>query len=272
MTHDLSKLRLHLVGCGKMGSALLKGWLSGGVKPEHVLARVNRESSAEKLRREFGIKAGTDITYDQEDVVLLAVKPQIMPDVLAEYWNPAPAKPLYLSVAAGIRLEKLQEALGEKAAIIRAMPNTPALIGAGVTSLCSGEPVTTDHEQLADRLFKAVGATVWLDTQRKLNAATAIAGSGPAYVFYFAESLQELAVEFDLAPEAAAELVKHTVRGSIALADEQGWDLPTLRQNVTSRGGVTEAALKRLMDDESGLKELLLSALMANLRRTRELG
>lgn len=268
----LAGLRLHLVGCGKMGSALLKGWLQAGIPPENISAKVATQESAVQISRQFAIHCTTDQPYQNEDVVIFAVKPQMLPALLAEQWQDAPASPLYISIAAGIRLESLHEALGEKARIIRAMPNTPVLVGKGVTSLCAGDFVGAPDKAQTEALFSAVGEALWMETERKLNAATAIAGSGPAYVFYFAECLQEIARDLELPDDVAKTLMNQTLRGSIALADAEGWDVKQLRQNVASKGGVTEAALKRLADEESGLKELMHSAIMANLRRTRELG
>ena len=272
MTQDsLAGLRLHLVGCGKMGSALVKGWIKAGLKPENISAKVVTDMTATKLSSELGIRVTKDAKYDGQDVVILAVKPQILMQVLQENWTPAPTKPLYLSLAAGIRLKSLEAAL-PNARVIRTMPNTPSLVDQGMSTLCAGSHNTENDYRLAEQLFASVGKTAWVETEALLDAATAIAGSGPAYVFYFMECLIQLAQELGIPEKAAHTLVTQTFKGSLALAETEGWNLTELRQNVMSKGGVTEAAMRRLAADESGLKELFDSALHLNIKRAQELG
>lgn len=265
----LRSQRLHLVGCGKMGSALLKSWLDAGLSPAHVTARVASPASADMLIANYGIQASTRMAYNGEDVVVLAVKPQMLDSVLQEQWHPAPKQALYISIAAGKSLAYFRSRLEEDARVIRAMPNTPALVGQGVTTLVTSPTATDGDKALAESLFSACGTAIWLENEVQMEAATAVAGSGPAYVFYFAECLHASAIRLGLPEELALSMVKATLSGSIALADTEGWaDLAALRQNVTSKGGVTQAALAVLMPE---LPELIQRALEANIARAQEL-
>ena len=263
----LGEMHLQLIGCGKMGSALLSRWLEAGIPPENVRVTVASETSAHRLHAELKIKAATKLEYTPESIVIFAVKPQILPALL-ESWNPPSAPPLYLSVAAGITLKTLETALGKDTPIIRAMPNTPSLVGEGLTTLCSNGSATDEQRQQAESLFLAVGKAVWVENETLFDVATAVAGSGPAYVYYFAEALIESARKLGLPEETAREMVNQTLLGSVALAEKQGWDVATLRKNVTSPGGVTEAALKTLT---AQLPAMLDEALAANIRRSDEL-
>lgn len=266
---DLQAQRLHLVGCGKMGSALLKGWLDKGIPPQNITARVATEASAAQLQQQYGIHASPSATYNGEDVVLLAVKPQMFDAVLAAEWHPAPAAPLYISVAAGKTLDYLADKLGRNARILRAMPNTPSLVGQGVTTLVANPQMTAEDKQLSTAMFAACGMAIWLENEDALNAAAAVAGSGPAYVFHFAECLMQSALALGLPEDTARQLVQGTLRGSVALADAEGWeDLGQLRSNVTSKNGVTQAALEVLMPE---LPPLMQRALEANIARSKAL-
>jgi pyrroline-5-carboxylate reductase len=265
----LKYLRLHLVGCGNMGSALLKSWLNAGVDPSNVNARTRSDESAAALRANFGIRASSSARYEGENVVVLGVKPQMLDAVLANDWHPAPQQPLYLSIAAGKTLDYFSRKLGASARIIRTMPNTPSLVGKGVTTLVAGAHATADDKAAATALCEASGTAVWLENEVQLDVAAAVAGSGPAYVFHFAECLLQAAKELGLPEETAVMLVQGTLGGSCALADAQGWaDVAQLRRNVTSKGGVTQAALDVMMPQ---MPTLVLRALQANITRSKEL-
>lgn len=268
---DLEHIRLHLVGCGKMGTALLEGWLKAGMPSINICARVATEASANALFESYNIHAATNVLYAEEEAVVFAVKPQILPEVLAESWHPAPSQPLYISLAAGITLESLQQALGKEARIVRAMPNTPALVGQGITTLCATPLAEEKDRVLTEALFAATGKALWVENEAQLTAATAVAGSGPAYVFYFAECLMRAAQEIGLPLETAHALVTQTLKGSVALAEAENWAVERLRQDVTSKGGVTAAALTVLQDNDRGLASLFTEALHANIKRSKEL-
>lgn len=264
----LKDARLHLVGCGNMGSALLRGWLAAGVPASQVSARVASTASAELLSMNYGIRASTTTRYDGEDIVVLGVKPQMLDAVLDEHWHPAPGQPLYVSIAAGKRLSYFAQKLGARARVIRAMPNTPALVGKGVTTLVASRAAEADMP-LALQLFEACGLAIPLADEAQLDAAAAVAGSGPAYVFHFIEAFTAAAQAVGLDADTALALVRGTLTGSLALADAEGWeDAARLRGNVTSKGGVTHAALEVLMPR---LEPLLKEALEANIHRSGEL-
>lgn len=264
MTENLKDLHLYLLGCGKMGKALLKSWLDAGIKPEHIRAKTATKESAALLSGQFGIHASNTASYDGENIVVLAVKPQTITGALTD-WDDK-ANPLYISLAAGIPLLSLQKLLGEEARIIRAMPNTPALVGEGMTALAGS--VSSQDKAIAEELFRAAGQILWLNNESQMDAATAIAGSGPAYVFHFAESLMANAVKLGFSEGEASLLVSQTFKGSVALAEQNQWNVEKLRQDVTSKAGVTEAALKILMPTLSPLLERMLEA---NIIRAKEL-
>lgn len=265
----LQALRLHLVGCGNMGGALLKSWLEAGVKPQNVSVRVATDASAARLRDAYGVNASTTCRYDNEDIVIWGVKPQMLDDVIAADWADAPQQPLYISIAAGKTLDYFGRKLGSNARIIRTMPNTPSMVGKGVTTMVAGSHATETDKQRCEALFKASGMALWLADEDALNTAAAIAGSGPAYVFHFAECLMQAGQELGLDADTTRALVQGTLGGSVALADAEGWhDMAKLRQNVTSKGGVTQAALEVLMPQ---MPDLILKALKANIRRSQEL-
>ncbi len=269
----MSEVSLLLIGCGRMGGALLDGWLAqsalsfeiGVVDPTHVAPHktqkhiVHHFPELQRLPKEW-----------QPDVVVLGVKPQmlseVLPDVAAQYG----LHPLYLSIAAGRRLEDYLSVLGSEARMVRAMPNSPASIGMGVTVLCATTNVTEEERGLAGKLMEAVGITQWLEDEGLMDAVTALSGSGPAYVFYFMECMIRAALDLGLDEEVARTLVLHTVHGSSALAFGGDEPLDMLRRNVTSPGGTTEAALEVLMNP-SGMCPLLEEAIQAAVVRAQQL-
>lgn len=261
-----------LLGCGKMGSALLKGWLDDGLPPDRIEVREPHPSDwltaqAERGLRIAGPAAAT--AAPPPSAIVVAVKPQTMDTALASL-STGP-ETLTLSIAAGIRIARFEAALGPRSAIVRAMPNTPAAIGRGVTALVGNAAAAGAGLALAERLMGAVGQTVRLDSEDQMDAVTALSGSGPAYVFHLIECMAEAGVRQGLPPEMALVLARATVAGAGALA-EAGDDPPDrLRQNVTSPGGTTAAALAVLMDAATGLGPLMQRAIDAAARRSREL-
>ena len=263
-----------LVGCGKMGGALLQGWFEAGV--------VRRIDIVEP--HDFAVPAGrrnpADITVHRDpaalpadldpDVTVLAVKPQAMADVLPAYRRFAVPGTVFLSVAAGKTLAFFADRLGTQAAVVRAMPNTPAAIGRGATGLVASPTVTGPQRDLCSRLMRAVGEAVWVDDEALIDAVTAVSGSGPAYVFLLIEALAGAGVSAGLAPDLAMRLAHQTVIGAAALAESSGEPADVLRRNVTSPGGSTAAALDVLMADD-GLERLMARAVAAAAARSREL-
>lgn len=204
------------------------------------------------------------------DVVMFAVKPQSFDDVLPDYQKRFSSKPIYISIAAGKTLGAMSLLLGDDSQIIRAMPNTPALIGEAATVLCAPSFVSTATKETATKLMEAIGAVTWIHKESLMDAVTALSGSGPAYVFLFMESLTEAGVEAGLSSEMARMLAIQTVLGSAKLAHEKNLPFSTLREQVTSPGGTTAAALTVLMENNA-LKDLIKEAMTKAAERSCEL-
>jgi pyrroline-5-carboxylate reductase len=262
---------LVLVGAGKMGGALLKGWLDNGLDPKAVVV-IDPAPSAEgaAFLRSSGISvAGAPPANLKARVIVVAVKPQIIAAVLATLRPLVGRDTLVVSIAAGTPLARLKAGLGE-AAVVRAMPNTPAQVGRGITAAVANPLVNKTARGLADALLAAVGDVVWLDDEPLIDAVTAVSGSGPAYVFLLAECLAGAAVAAGLPGHIAARLAKATVTGSAELLARSELSPAELRQNVTSPNGTTAAALAVLMAPD-GLGALLNRAVAAAKRRSEEL-
>lgn len=266
---------LLLVGAGKMGGALLSGWLSKGLAP--AMAQVRDPQPGDDVARlvaECGIALNTpirDLARLAPSVVLLAVKPQLMEAVLPELQMLVAPETLFLSIAAGTSLQRLKELLGADVHAVRAMPNTPAAIGRGITVACANALVTPAQKAMAGNLLAAVGDVDWVDSEPLIDAVTAISGSGPAYVFYLVECLAASGEALGLEPELAMRLARATVSGSGEMLAQFADEAATLRKNVTSPGGTTAAALDVLMG-EGGLSVLMRRATHAARDRARELG
>lgn len=265
--------RIVLVGCGKMGSALLRGWLASGIDADDVVV-VDPQPLPDDLSAIPRVSEGSRIPTDfHPDVVVLAVKPQMMLAALPAYVRFAPDA-IFLSIAAGRTLGFYQSILGATVAVVRAMPNTPASIGRGVTVCCSNARVTEEQKQLCSNLLSAVGGVEWVTDEGLMDAVTAVSGSGPAYVFLLAETLAEAGVQAGLSPDLAARLALGTVAGAGAMlgeADQVVVAAAQLRVNVTSPGGTTAAALDILMDGKRGFGPLLKQAVQAATDRGRQL-
>ena len=264
-------LKIGFIGGGNMATALiggLAGKLTDG-KNIHVVD-LNPES-LQALSQRFGVTTAlqVDDTLAQCDVIVLAVKPQQMRQV-ADSLKPFIGTQLVLSIAAGIRSADLSRWLGNHQAIVRAMPNTPALIGKGITGMAAMAGVSAGQRAAADAILRAAGATVWLDSEDLIDPVTAVSGSGPAYVFYFMEAMQQAALELGLTAEQGVELAKATFAGSVELAIRSPEPLSLLRERVTSKGGTTYAALTSMEND--GVKQHIITAVKAAAARGKELG
>ena len=267
-------VKLLLVGCGKMGGALLTGWLVQGTAARDVVvvepaADPSRVATVPGVAMVDGVD---DVAGDfVPDVVIFAVKPQVMGEVVPLYARyPSPAT-LFVSIAAGTTIGFFEAALGARAAIVRVMPNTPAAVGRGMSVLCANANATAAQREVAGRLMAAAGETAWLDDEGLMDAVTAVSGSGPAYVFHLIECLAKAGEAVGLPAELSAKLALETVAGSGELARTAEEDPAQLRVNVTSPGGTTAAALKVLMATD-GLSPLLDRAVDAATRRGKELG
>ena len=259
-----------LVGAGKMGLALARGWLAGGLKPQNL---VLVDPFANETTKAFAKSAGVRLTDSTNGilvhVLVLAVKPQSMAQVLREVRPSVGAHTLVLSIAAGISLKTLSEGL-ETLRVIRTMPNTPAQVGKGITGAV-GLDVDVRDRELADLLLGAAGQVVWFDTENKLDAVTAVSGSGPAYVFYLVEALAVAGMRQGLEPGPAMQLARQTVIGAAALLEADPSSAATLRENVTSPKGTTAAALEVLRGTD-GMEMLMDRAVRAARKRSEELG
>lgn len=265
---DLKTRGLVLLGCGKMGSAMLEGWLADGLPATSVWVTDPFPSDWLKSRDELHLN--TDLPADPA-IVLIAVKPQMMSEALPALKALGNGSTLFLSVAAGTPIATYEAMLGTDTPIIRAMPNTPAAIGRGITAICGNAQASAAHMDLAEALLSAVGQVVRLEGEHQMDAVTAVSGSGPAYVFHLIETLAAAGVAQGLSAGLAMQLAKATVGGAGALAEEADDDPAQLRVNVTSPGGTTAAALSVLMDENSGFPALLTRAVKAAADRSKEL-
>ncbi len=263
-----------LVGCGKMGGALLEGWFKQGMNPVDamVVEPAGRDAvmPCKKHRALSCVAHVKDVPRDfRPDVVLFAVKPQIADDVVPAYAHLTAQHPVFLSVIAGKTTAYFEKHLGT-GAIVRAMPNTPASVGKGISVLYAAPPVSAVQARVCEVLMSAVGQVEWIKDEALMDAVTAVSGSGPAYVFLLAEALRDAGIASGLPADLAARLARATVAGSGALLEQSDIAPDVLRQNVTSPGGTTAAALAVLMESD-GFKPLLAKAVAAATKRSKEL-
>jgi pyrroline-5-carboxylate reductase len=258
-----------LAGAGKMGGALLSGWLAQGLDPKRVAVIDPHLSDEIRALAARGVRLNPAIiTADDVAALVIAVKPQTFGDAGPALRPRIGPVTLVVSIMAGTTIAALDAACGGN--IVRAMPNTPAAIGRGITVAVAAKGVNDEQRATADALLRATGAVEWIDDEALMDAVTAVSGSGPAYVFLLAEELARAGVAAGLPADLAARLARETVAGSGELLHRSGLDAATLRQNVTSPGGTTAAALGVLMG-EDGLKELMTRAVAAATERSKEL-
>jgi pyrroline-5-carboxylate reductase len=266
--NDVNERGLVLLGCGKMGSALLQGWLARGLEREavHVLdPNPSDWLQAQDVQVNRGVPA-------RPAVVVLAVKPQMMGEALPVLAPMGRTDALILSVAAGTTIAKFEAVFGADAVIVRTMPNTPAAVGRGISAIVGNSRATEAHLALAESLMSAVGEVVRLEGEHQMDAVTGLSGSGPAYVFHLIEAMASAGEAQGLAPDLAMRLARATVCGAGELAHRSPDTAAQLRINVTSPGGTTAAGLAVLMDPETGFPDLLRRAVAAATERGRELG
>lgn len=269
----MSHIELTVLGAGNMGRALMGGLLRHGMRAEQISVGESQEGARATLSRELGITATADnsAAIRKADLIVLAVKPHHARPVLEPL---APRlqerRPLVLSVAAGVRVQALQSWCGPGVPVIRAMPNRPALVGAGATGLFAPAEVAAPQRAMAAQVMQSVGEVVWVATEDALDVVTALSGSGPAYFFLLAETLAQAGADLGLAPETARRLAIATLHGAGLLAHGGDGDLARMRAEVTSKGGTTEAALRTLQ--AAGFSEIVARAVEAAVRRSRELG
>jgi pyrroline-5-carboxylate reductase len=260
-----------LVGAGKMGGAMLEGWIGLGVDPARIAVIEPQPAPAIAALAGRGLRLNPDAGSLRPDAIVIAVKPQIAPGTMPSVAALVSPTTIVVSIMAGRTIAFLAGSLPRDAAVIRAMPNTPAAIGRGIPVAVPNARVTPAQRHLADALLAATGAVEWVADEALMDAVTAVSGSGPAYVFLLAESLARAGAKAGLPADLAARLARATVAGSGELLHRSPLDAATLRQNVTSPGGTTAAALDVLMAGD-GLDPLMERAIAAAAERGRELG
>ncbi|WP_281968683.1 pyrroline-5-carboxylate reductase [Roseovarius nanhaiticus] len=258
---------LVLLGCGKMGGAMLEGWLNGGLPPSSVWVIDPKPSD---WLTSTGVTINGDLPQTP-GIVLIAVKPQMMGDALPSLKEMGNGTTLFISVAAGTPISAFEDALGAHSPIIRAMPNTPAAVGRGITSIIGNVHASSGQMDLAETLLSAVGQVVRLENEDQMDAVTGVSGSGPAYVFHMIECMAKAGEAEGLSPELAMQLAQATVAGAGALAENAKETPEQLRVNVTSPNGTTQAGLDVLMDEGRGLPDLMRRTVAAAANRSREL-
>ncbi|MCP4821065.1 MAG: pyrroline-5-carboxylate reductase [Shimia sp.] len=258
---------LVLLGCGKMGSAMLQGWLADGLPAASVWVK---DPYPNDFVQQSGVHVNVDLPASPA-IVIIAVKPQMMADALPTLAAMGNGTTLFVSVAAGISIASYEDMLGEKTPIVRAMPNTPAAIGKGITAIVGNTHAGDAGLDAADRLLRAVGQVVRLDREEQIDAVTGVSGSGPAYVFHMIETLAAAGEAQGLSAELSMQLAKATVAGAGALAEEADETPEQLRINVTSPNGTTQAGLEQLMDTKDGLPPLIDRTVSAAVKRSQEL-
>ncbi|WP_152535596.1 pyrroline-5-carboxylate reductase [Bradyrhizobium sp. Ai1a-2] len=256
-----------LAGAGKMGGAMLTGWLAGGLDASRVVVIDPQPSTEISALATKGVRLNPK-DADHVDTLVVAVKPQSFRDAGAALKSLVAPSTLVVSIMAGTTIAALEEVCG--GAVVRAMPNTPASIGRGITVAVAASNVSAAQRATADALLRATGAVEWVDDEGLIDAVTAVSGSGPAYVFLLAEELARAGVEAGLPEELATKLARATVAGSGELLHRSDLPAATLRQNVTSPGGTTAAALEVLMATD-GLRPLMIRAIAAATKRSKEL-
>ena len=262
--------RLVLLGAGKMGSAMLEGWLARGLDPRKLAVLEPQPAKSVKALTRLGVALNPKGKPFAASAIVIAVKPQSAPEAVRTVKPYVGASTFALSIMAGRTLGFLQEALPPQTAIVRAMPNTPAAIGRGITVACPNRKVSARQRRLASDLLAATGTVEWVGDQGLMDAVTAVSGSGPAYVFLLAEALAHAGIAAGLPADLAQKLARETVAGSGELLHRSPLSAAVLRENVTSPGGTTAAALGVLMS-ENGLALLMRTAVAAATARSREL-
>ena len=264
---------LFLVGCGKMGSAMLEGWLEMGMSPEHIHIIEPSALITEELRdRGLGaVTALSDLPADlNPGIVLFAVKPQSMDQAVSAFVEYHLPNTTFLSIAAGKTISYFENILGAETAIVRSMPNTPAAVRHGITVATPSGNVTESQRKICSTLLEAVGEVAWVDDEELIDAVTALSGGGPAYVFLLTECLVQAGIDAGLPAELSSQLARVTVSGAGELMRQSDETPSTLRENVTSPGGTTAEALKILMANDAW-QSLMTRAISAATARSKEL-
>jgi pyrroline-5-carboxylate reductase len=267
---EIASRGIALLGCGKMGSAMLAGWLDQGVSPDAVWVI---DPNPSDWLRQTGVQINAPLPEGDKapGIVLIAVKPQMMGEALPQMQSLGNGQTLFISVAAGTSIATFEDLLGSQTPLVRAMPNTPAAIGRGITAIIGNTQASSADLDRAEALLQAIGQTVRLESEGQIDAVTGVSGSGPAYVFHLIETLAAAGEAEGLPADLAMQLAKATVAGAGALAEAAEETPSQLRVNVTSPNGTTQAALEVLMNEADGFPTLLRRAVGAATERSKEL-
>lgn len=264
--------RIGLIGYGRMGSSLYKGWKSAGTFDRVVLVDPKfAQEPREQSHTEDAYTAIKNADFHKLDAVILSVKPQIIQQVCEELKDKIDSNTLIITTVAGVEIDFYKNIFGYKAPVIRAMPNSPAAITEGITGMVASRGVSRQQVDMAHHILASIGHVVLLMEEDMLHAVTALSGSGPAYVFHMMEAMTEAGMQLGLNQPIAAQLAAHTVRGAALLATHNGRGPKELREDVISQGGTTQAGLDVLMDKENGLVSLMTKTIKNAEKRSREL-
>ncbi|MGV6826236.1 MAG: pyrroline-5-carboxylate reductase [bacterium] len=268
----MTKKTIGFIGGGNMATALIQGLIADGTPATNILVAEPDTERREWLAASFSVRTRDDNieVASESSILVLAVKPQALKAV-CELLGPAmeQSRPLTISIAAGIRHQTLKQWLNDSVMVVRAMPNTPAMIQLGATGLFSADELSETHRSDAEQIMRAVGLTQWVNNEAEMDAVTAISGSGPAYFFLFMEALQAAGENLGLSPESARLLTLQTASGAARMALESDQELATLRANVTSPGGTTERAVNSF--EQNRIREIVQEAATAARDRSVEL-
>ena len=259
------------IGAGNMATAIISGLLRQNYPFNKIFAISPEDSHLKKLENEFSVNVTSNNKQliASSSTIILAIKPNVMPDVLDEIKEHISPQHRIISIVAGYELKKIERSLSQKITLLRAMPNTPASLGLGVTALTHNKSVKKVDVEAAEYIFQSIGITCWLK-EKDFDLYTALIGSGPAYIFYIIEAMINASKDLDLEEDKKKELIIEMIKGSSSLAKMSDDGLETLRNKVTSKGGVTERAIEIL--DESEMKEVLLKAILEGAKRSKILG
>jgi len=263
---------ISFIGAGNMASAIIGGMLDNGYQAGNIWVSAPDDSHLQALRDRFGVSVTTDNRYcaQQADMVVLAVKPQVMAEVCRDI---APVvqntRPLMVSIAAGLASDTLDGWLGGGLPLVRVMPNTPSLVGKGAAGLFANAAVTAEQKTMVQSVFESIGSALWVDDEEQLHGVTALSGSGPAYFFLMLEALEAAATEAGIAPKTARELAIQTMAGAAEMAARSEHDPAQLKRNVMSPGGTTERAINTFED--GGMRDLVQKAYNAAFERSQEM-
>ena len=268
----MENCKIAFIGCGNMARSLIGGLIANQINPDQIIAADPDKGQLQSVVKQFSIRT-TNTNVDaikDADVIVLAVKPQLMHEVMTEISDAIKdSNKLVISIAAGIRLASISECLGDKTAIVRVMPNTPALIQAGAAALYANENVSVEQKNTAEAMMRSVGIAIWLENEEQMDAVTALSGSGPAYFFYIMEAMEKAAMKMGINREEARLLTIETSLGAAKMALLSSADPAVLRKQVTSPGGTTEQAIN--IFKESNLDQIIIEAMEAAKERSEEL-